>query len=76
MILKSKAIRDLAKECKIPDHVVDSYFEQLTQLIWRAAKAERSFLRKKLRAWVMNQDIGKPPILDVLKDNDDDYELM
>ena len=76
MILKSKAIRDLAKECKIPDHVVDSYFEQLTQLIWRAAKAERSFFRKKLRAWVMNQDIGKPPILDVLKDNDDDYELM
>jgi histone H3/H4 len=74
MILKSRAIRDICKDCKIPEHIIDQYFEEITQLVWRIAKKERNFCRTKVRGWVFSTDIGKPSILEVLKD--EDHELL
>lgn len=76
MILKTRAIRDLARECGLPDHVIDQYFDELTRFVWRVAKKERNFCQTKIRGWVFNQDIGKPPILEVLKSEDEEYELL
>lgn len=76
MILKTRAIRDLARECGLPDHVIDQYFDELTKFVWRIAKKERNFCQTKIRGWVFNYDIGKPPILEVLKDEEDEYELL
>lgn len=76
MILKTRAIRDLARDCGLPDHVIDQYFDELTKFVWRVAKKERTFCQGKIRGWVFNHDIGKPPILEILKDEEDDYELL
>lgn len=76
MILKTRAIRDLARECGLPDHVIDQYFDELTRFVWRIAKKERNFCQTKIRGWVFNYDIGKPPILEVLKDEEEEYELL
>jgi hypothetical protein len=76
LILKSRAIRDIARECGIPEHVIDRHFDELTKLVWRIAKKERSYCQNKIRGWLFNQDIGKPPILEVLKEEEDDYELL
>ena len=76
MILKSRAIRDMARECGLPDHVIDQYFDELTKLVWRISKKERKFCQNKIRSWLFNPDIGKPPVLEVLKEEDEDYELL
>ena len=76
MILKTKAIRDLARECKLPDHIIEQYFDELTHFVWRVAKRERSYCQTKLRTWLFNDDIGKPPVLDVLRDDEEEYELL
>ncbi len=76
MILKTRAIRDLARESGLPDHVIDQYFDELIRFVWRVAKKERNFCQTKIRGWVFNQDIGKPPILEVLKSEDEEYELL
>lgn len=60
----------------MPDHVIDQYFDELTKFVWRIAKKERNFCQTKIRGWVFNYDIGKPPILEILKDEEDEYELL
>jgi len=75
MILKTRAIKDMARECELPDHVVDQYFEALTQFVWRVAKKERTICRNKIRGWQFSDDIGKPPILEVLRD-EEEYDLL
>ena len=76
MILKTRAIKDLARECGLPEHVVDRHFEELTKFVWRVAKRERSFCQDKIRRWLHNKDINKPSVLYVLKDDTDEYELL
>lgn len=76
MIIKTRAVRDMARECGLPDHAIDQHFEALVQFAWRISKKERSFCQNKIRGWLFNQDIGKPPILEVLKDYEDEYELL
>lgn len=66
----------MARECGLPDHVIEQYFEELTQLVWRVSKKERTYCKGKIRGWLVNQDIGKPPLLAVLKDEDEEYELL
>ena len=76
MILKTRAGKDLCRDCKLPEEIIDRYFESLTQLVWRAAKKERAYCQTKIRSWQFNQDIGKPSVLEVLRDDDDGYELL
>jgi hypothetical protein len=74
MILKTRAIKDISRECGFPEHIIDQYMDEITQLVWRIAKKERNFCRTKIRGWVFNTDIGKPSVLEVLKD--EDHELL
>lgn len=66
----------MARECDIPEHVIDQYFDELTKFVWRIAKKERSYCQNKIRGWLFNTDIGKPPVIEVLKDDEDNYELL
>ena len=74
MILKTRAIKDICRDCGLSDEVIERNFDALTQLIWRIAKKERLFCQAKIRGWQFSQDIGKPSVLEVLKD--EDHELL
>lgn len=75
MIIRSKALRELASECNIPDQIVDNHFDALIQLVWCVAKKERGRCQTKIRKWQFSDDIGKPSILEVLRD-EDEYDLL
>ena len=76
MIIKTRAVRDLARECKIPDPVIEQYMDELIKFAWRISKKENGHCRTLVRTWLFNEDIGKPPLLEVLRDEDENYELL
>ena len=63
----------MSRECGFPEHIIEQYIDEITQLVWRAAKKERAYCQTKIRGWQFNKDIGKPSVLEVLREDDDGY---
>jgi len=78
VIIKTRSVRDLARECNIKEDILEDEgsFDALCEFVWRISKRERKFCATKLRGWYFNTDINKAHLLDLFKDEDDDYELM
>ena len=50
--------------------------DELIKFAWRISKKENGHCRTLVRTWLFNEDIGKPPLLEVLRDEDENYELL
>jgi len=78
MIIKTRSVRDLARECRISEDFLEDQeqFRSLCDFVFRISQRERKFCATKLRGWYFNTDINKAHLLDLFKNDDDDYELM
>lgn len=75
MIVKTRAVRQLARDVKLPEEFIDRYMDELTDFVFRIAKRERKWCRDRIRAWHFSKDIGKREVFQVL-DDDTDYDLI
>lgn len=75
MIVKVKAVRQLAKDAGLPSDLVERNMDELCEFVFRVAKRERKFCRDRIRAWHFSHDIGKCELFQVL-DDDTDYDLV
>lgn len=75
MIIKPRAVRDIAKAANLDSEFIDRNMDALIEFTYKIAKRERKFCQDKLRAWMFNTDITKPSLLDILNE-DEDYDLV
>ena len=75
MIVKVKAVKQLAKDAGLPSELVERNMDELCEFVFRVAKRERKFCQQRIRTWYFDKNMGKSPLFDVLTD-EDDYELM
>lgn len=76
MIIKSKAVKQLAKDAGLPDEVTERYFDALCEYTFRVARRERKFCRDKIRSWQFSRDAGKCELFQVLAEDADEYDLI
>lgn len=75
MIIKVKAVKQLAKDAGLPNEFIDRHVDELCEFVFRVAKRERKFCRDRVRAWHFSSDIGKCELFQIL-DDDTDYDLV
>ncbi len=75
MIVKTRAVRQLARDVKIPEEIIDRYMDELTEFVFRISKREKKWCRDRIRAWHFSNDVGKVELFQVL-DDDTDYDLI
>lgn len=75
MIIKTKSVRQLAKDAALPEEFVDRHIDELCDFVWRIAKRERRFCQQRIRAWQFSKDVGKCELFQVLDDSTD-YDLI
>ena len=75
MIIKPRAVRDIAKAANLDGEFIDRNMDALIEFTYKIAKRERKFCQDKLRAWMFSTDITKPSLLDILNE-DEDYDLV
>jgi len=72
MIIKTRSVRQLAKDSGLNEELIERNIDALCEFTWRIAKRERKYCNNKVRGWVMSADIVKPPLLDLLKTEDEE----
>ena len=78
MIIKARSVRMMARECGLTEDLLEDeeQFKALCSFVWRVAQKERRFCANKVRGWYHDRNMGKSHILDLLKEEDVEYELM
>lgn len=76
MRVTTRSVKTLAQDAGLPDELIERHIDELCTFVFSVATRERNSCQDKIRAWFFSKDITKPNLIDVLRSEDDDYELM
>lgn len=81
MIVRPRAVRDLARLSGFPEDIVLRYEAEFIKFVFAVAARERKYVVDRVRTWRHNpvDDILKPDILEVIKptkEEEPQYDLI
>lgn len=82
MIIKTKSVRELARQAGLEPELVDRNIDPLCEFVFRIAKRERKFCQDKLRQWAHTEAAPRVPMgqykytISNLLNDEDDHDLM
>jgi len=72
MIIKTRSVKQLAKDSGLNEELIDRNLDALCEFTWRIAKRERKYCSNKIRGWLKSTDIVRSPLIDLLKVEDEE----
>jgi len=72
MIIKTRSVKQLAKDSGLNEELIDRNLDALCEFTWRIAKRERKYCSNKIRGWLKSTDIVRAPLIDLLKVEDEE----
>ena len=77
MIVKVRSVRQLARDVGLNEELIDRNIEALCDFTWRVAKRERKYCSNRVRGWVLSNELIKPPLVELLKEEDEEeYDFI
>ena len=77
MIEKVRSVRQLARDAGLNEELIDRNIEALCDFTWRVAKRERKYCSNRVRGWVLSNELIKPPLVELLKEEDEEeYDFI
>lgn len=77
MIIKTRSVRQLARDAGLNEELIERNIEALCDFTWRVAKKERKQCNSRVRKLLLSNELVKPPLVELLKDEDEEeYDFI
>lgn len=77
MRITVRAVKDIARNAGFTEDAIERQLDTLINFTFAVSHREKKYCQSRLRKWIHSDEIAKPHLLDVLKEEDEDvYETF